>query len=164
MASLGGHNGHMSELKQRLRDDLTASIRSGDSESTGTIRMALTAITKEEVAGKSARELSDDDVIGVLTSEVKRRKEAATAYRDAGRPELADKELAEAQILARYLPEQLTADDVQTLVDQAVAAAVDAGLSGGRAMGAVMKELKPATTGRFDGAELAAMVKQALGM
>lgn len=154
----------MSELKQRLRDDLTTSIRSGDSESTGTIRMALTAITNEEVAGKSARELSDDDVISVLTSEVKRRKEAASAYRDAGRPELADKELAEAQVLARYLPEQLSSGDVQALVDQAVATALDAGLSGGRAMGSVMKELKPATTGRFDGGELAAMVKQALGM
>lgn len=154
----------MSELKAQLRDDLTTAIKAGDTESVGTIRMALTAITKEEVAGKAARELDDDDVIVVLTSEVKRRKEAAVAYRDAQRPELADKELAEAAILGRYLPAQLTTDEVRELVNQAVAGATEQGLAGGRAMGAVMKELKPATTGRYDGAELAAMVKQALGM
>ncbi len=154
----------MSDLKQQLRDDLTTAIKSSDTESVGTIRMALAAISKEEVAGKAARELDDDDVIAVLTSEVKRRKEAAVAFRDAQRPELADKELAEAAVLSRYLPAQLSTDEVRDLVDKAVAGATEQGLVGGRAMGAVMKELKPATTGRFDGAELAAMVKQALGM
>lgn len=151
-------------IKQQLRDDLTAALKAGDQESVGTIRMALAAITKEEVAGKIARELSDDDVVAVLTGEVKRRKEAATAFGDAGRDELAAKELAEADILARYLPEPLTRPEVQHLVDSAVAGAAEAGLAGGRAMGSVMKELKPATTGRFDGAELAAMVKQTLGI
>ena len=154
----------MSDLKQRLRDDLTVAIKSGDSESVGTIRMALAAVSKEEVAGKSARELSDDEVVAVLTSEVKRRKEAAVAYRDAQRPELADKELAEADVLSRYLPEPLTDDEVRRLVDEAVAAADADGLTGGRAMGAVMKQLKPATAGRYDGAELATLVKQSLGM
>ncbi len=154
----------MSDLKQRLRDDLTVAIKSGDSESVGTIRMALAAVSKEEVAGKSARELSDDEVVAVLTSEVKRRKEAAVAYRDAQRPELADKEMAEADVLSRYLPEPLTVDEVNRLVDEAVAAADADGLTGGRAMGAVMKQLKPATAGRYDGAELAALVKQSLGM
>lgn len=154
----------MSDLKQRLRDDLTAALKAGDSQSVGTIRMALAAISKEEVAGKSARELSDDDVIVVLTGEVKRRKEAAAAYRDAGRPELAEQELAEAAVLARYLPDQLSRDEVEQMVQTAVAEAAAAGLTGGRAMGSVMKQLKPATTGRFDGAELAAMVKQSLGM
>lgn len=154
----------MSELKQQLRDDLTTALKSGDTQTVGTIRMALTAITKEEVAGKSARELTDDDVIAVLTSEVKRRKEAAIAYADAQRPELADQELAEAAVLSRYMPAQLSSDEVTALVDQAVADAQEQGLSGGRAMGAVMKSLKPATTGRFDGGELAALVKQALGM
>ena len=154
----------MSDLKQRLRDDLTVAIKSGDSESVGTIRMALAAVSKEEVAGKSARELSDDEVVAVLTSEVKRRKEAAVAYRDAQRPELAEKELAEAEVLGRYLPEPLSADEVRGLVDEAVAAAEAQGMTGGRAMGAVMKQLKPATAGRYDGAELAALVKQSLGM
>ncbi len=154
----------MSDLKQRLRDDLTAALKAGDSQSVGTIRMALAAISKEEVAGKSARELSDDDVIVVLTGEVKRRKEAAAAYQDAGRPELAEQELAEAAVLARYLPDQLSRDEVEQMVQTAVAEAAAAGLTGGRAMGSVMKQLKPATTGRFDGAELAAMVKQSLGM
>lgn len=154
----------MSDLKQQLRGDLTTAIKGGDPQTVGTIRMALAAISKEEVAGKAARELTDDDVIVVLTSEVKRRKEAAVAYRDAGRPELADQEVAEAAILSRYLPAQLTHAEAADLVADAVAGAQAQGLSGGRAMGAVMKELKPATTGRFDGGELAAMVKQALGM
>ena len=150
-------------LKEQVRTDLTAAIKAGDQESVGTIRMALAAITKAEVAGKSARVLSDDEVTAVLSGEVKRRKEAALAYDDAGRPELATKELAEADVLTRYLPEPLTPAQVQDLVTAAVAAATDSGLVGGRAMGAVMKELKPATSGRFDGAELAAMVKQSLG-
>lgn len=154
----------MSDLKQLLRDDLTSAIKSGDTEAVGTIRMALAAISKEEVAGKSARELSDDEVVAVLTGEVKRRKEAAVAYSDAQRPELAEKELAEADVLSRYLPEPLSADEVRRLVDEAVAAAEADGLSGGRAMGAAMKQLKPTTAGRFDGAELAALVKQSLGM
>lgn len=154
----------MSDLKEQLRADLTTALKAGDHDSVGTIRMALAAISKEEVAGKSARELSDDDVVVVLTSEVKRRKEAATAYRDAGRPELADQEMAEADVLARYLPAALTRPEVEQLVADAVAGAEAQGLTGGRAMGAVMKELKPATTGRFDGAELAAIVKQSLGM
>ena len=150
-------------IKEQLRRYLTAAIKAGDQESVGTIRMALAAITKAEVAGKSARVLSDDEVTAVLSGEVKRRKEAALAYDDAGRPELATQELAEADVLARYLPEPLTPAQVQDLVTAAVAAATDSGLVGGRAMGAVMKELKPATSGRFDGAELAAMVKQSLG-
>ncbi|MFN8125028.1 MAG: GatB/YqeY domain-containing protein [Candidatus Nanopelagicales bacterium] len=154
----------MSALKEQLRSDLTAALKSGDADTVGTIRMALAAISKEEVAGKSARELSDDDVVVVLTGEVKRRKEAAAAYRDAQRPELAAQELAEADVLAAYLPAPLSRAEVDELISAAVAGAESQGLSGGRAMGAVMKELKPATTGRFDGAELAALVKQALGM
>lgn len=154
----------MSDLKQRLRDDLTAALKSGDTESVATIRMALAAISKEEVAGKSARDLSDEEVIAVLTSEVKRRKEAAAAYQDAQRPELSAQELREAEILSRYLPDPLTSDEVERLVAEAVTAAAAEGLTGGRAMGAVMKQLKPATAGRVDGSELAALVKQSLGL
>ncbi len=154
----------MSELKQLLRDDLTTALKSGDTQTVATIRMALASISKAEVAGKVARELSDDDVIGVLTSEVKRRKEAAVAYQDADRPELAAQELAEADVLSRYLPAPLTDAEVAELVAQAVAGAESQGLTGGRAMGVVMKELKPATSGRYDGAALATQVKSALGM
>lgn len=156
--------GVMPDLKQQLRDDLTTAMKAGDSQTVDTVRMALAAISREEVAGKAARDLTDDDVIVVLTGEVKRRKEAALAFGDAGRQELADKELAEAAVLTRYLPAPLTTDEVRVLVDSAVSGAAAEGLTGGRAMGAVMKELKPATNGRFDGAELAAMVRQSLGM
>ncbi len=154
----------MTKMKDQLRQDLTAAMKSGDKGTVGTIRMALTSISKAEVAGKSSRELSDDEVIAVLTREAKRRREAAEAFTGAGRPDLADKEEAEAEVLARYLPEPLSADALSAMIAAAVDAAQAQGLSGGRAMGAVMKDLKPRTTGRVDGAALAAQVKTALGL
>jgi uncharacterized protein YqeY len=154
----------MSELKQALRNDLTAALKAGDTQSVATIRMALASVSKAEVAGKVARELSDDEVVGVLTGEVKRRREAAVAYEAADRPELAAQELAEAAVLGRYLPDPLTAAQVAELVAEAVTKAEAQGLAGGRALGVVMKQLKPATSGRYDGTELAALAKSALGM
>src|SRR3954467_6272933 len=97
----------MSDLKDRLRADLTTSIKARDEVRSSTLRMVLSAITNAEVAGKEARELSHDDIVGVLSTEAKKRREAATAFADAGRAELADKETSEAAVIAEYLPEQL---------------------------------------------------------
>jgi uncharacterized protein YqeY len=152
----------MSTLKETLQSDLTSAIRSRDELTSATLRMALTAVTTEEVAGKSARTLSDAEVVGVLTKEAKKRREAATAFTDAARPELAQRELAELDVLARYLPEPLSAQEVSGLVDAAVARLADQGVTGMPAMGRVMKELTAQTAGRFDGGELAAMVRAAL--
>ena len=110
----------MSTLKDRLRTDLTAAMKARDEVRSSTIRMVLTAITNAEVAGKEARELSDDDVIGVLSSEAKKRREAATAFDDGGRAEMADKERAEAAVLAEYLPEGLSDEDVVAIVTAAI--------------------------------------------
>ena len=151
----------MSELKDRLRNDLTASIKGRDALRSSTLRMVLSAITNAEVAGKEARELSDDDVIGVLTSEAKKRREAATAFADAGRTELADKETAEAAVIADYLPEQLDAAAISELVTAAVqqTGAADEGM---RAMGKVMGVLQPQVRGRADGGVVAAEVRRQL--
>jgi uncharacterized protein YqeY len=153
----------MSTLKETLRSDLTTAIRSRDELTSATLRMALTAVSTEEVSGSSARTLSDAEVIGVLTKEAKRRREAATAFTDAARPELAEREIAELGVLSRYLPEPLTTDEVQVMVAAAVARLADQGVTGMPAMGRVMKELTPQTAGRFDGGQLAAMVRGALG-
>jgi uncharacterized protein len=154
----------MADLKDKLRTDLTASIRARDEVRSSTLRMALTAVKNEEVSGKSARELSDDEVVGVLVREAKKRRESAEAYDAADRPELADRERAELVVLDDYLPQQLTEAEVDALVSAAVAKASADGLEGGRAMGAVMKGLNPQVSGRFDGGQVAAKVKAALGM
>jgi uncharacterized protein len=150
----------VSALKDRLRADLTTSIKARDELRSSTLRMVLTAITNAEVAGKQARELSDDDVVGVLSSEAKKRREAATAFADAGRPELADKERAEAAVLADYLPEQLDAAAISALV---AAAIEQTGAEGMRAMGTVMGVLTPQVRGRADGGIVAAEVRRQLG-
>lgn len=156
-------NGSMSELKATLQSDLTAAIRARDEVTSATLRMALAAVTTEEVAGRAARTLTDAEVVGVLTKEAKKRREAAAAFADGGRPELAEREEAELAVLTRYLPEPLSEQEVSVLVASAVAAAAEAGATGMAAMGRVMKELTPQTTGRFDGGRLAAMVRAALG-
>ena len=128
----------MSELKDRLRTDLTASIKARDELRSSTLRMVLTAITNAEVAGKEARELSDDDVLGVLTSEAKKRREAAEAFADAGRTELADKEQAEAAVIADYLPAQLDAERDRRPRHRDDRPARRGAATGMRAMGKVM--------------------------
>ena len=152
----------MSTLKETLQSDLTTAIRGRDELTAATLRMALTAVTNEEVSGKSARTLSDSEVMGVLTKEAKKRREAATAFTDAARPELVERELAELGVLARYLPEPLSTDEVASMVAAAVEQVAAEGVSGMPAMGRVMKELTPQTAGRFDGGQLAAMVRSAL--
>lgn len=150
----------MAALKDRLRSDLTVALKARDSLRAGTIRMVLTAITNAEVAGKEARELSDDDVIGVLTSEAKKRREAAEAFEGAGRTELAQKERDEAAVLADYLPEPLTADEIAELVRAAVE---QTGADSMKQMGQVMGVVTPQTKGRADGGAVAAEVRRQLG-
>jgi uncharacterized protein len=152
----------MAELKDRLRADLTTAMKARDALRTGTLRMVLTSITNAEVGGKEARELTDDDVIAVLTSEAKRRREAAEAFDAGHRPELAEKERDEAAILAEYLPEQLGEDEIREIVTAAIESTGSAG-EGMKAMGAVMGVVQPQVKGRADGKAVAAEVKRQLG-
>jgi len=151
----------VSALKDRLRSDLTASIKARDELRSSTIRMVLSAITNAEVAGKEARELTDDDIVGVLSTEAKKRREASTAFADAGRAELADKERAEAAVIADYLPEQLSAEEIADLVTSVIAQ-TGAGDEGMRAMGRVMGALTPQVKGRAEGGVVAAEVRRQL--
>jgi uncharacterized protein YqeY len=152
----------MSTLKDRLRTDLTAAIKARDEVRSSTIRMVLTAITNAEVAGEEHRDLTDDDVIGVLASEAKKRREAATAFDEGGRAEMADKERAEALVLADYLPAALSDEDVAAIVSAAVEQTGAAG-EGMKAMGKVMGVVQPQVKGRADGAAVAAEVRRQLG-
>lgn len=153
----------MSALKDRLRSDLTTAMKSRDELRSSTLRMLLAAITNAEVAGKEARELSDDDVIGVLSTEAKKRREAASAFADAGRGELADKERAEASVIADYLPEQLDEAAIAEIVTAAIEQTGAAG-EGMRSMGKVMGVVQPQVRGRADGAVVAAEVRRQLGV
>ena len=152
----------MSALKDRLRQDLTVAIKARDDLRSSTLRMVLTAITNAEVAGSEARELTDDDIIGVLSTESKKRREAAQAFADGHRPEMADKERAEAAVIADYLPEQLGEDEIGELVRAAIEQVGGAG-EGMRAMGKVMGVVQPQVKGRADGGAVAAEVRRQLG-
>jgi uncharacterized protein len=149
----------MADLKDRLRGDLTAAMKARDEVRTRTLRMALTSVTKEEVAGSAARELSDDEVMKVLAREAKRRREAAEAFAAAGRADQAAAERAEGVILDGYLPAQLGDDELAALVATAVE---ETGASGMAAMGQVMKAVTPQVTSRADGARVAAEVRRQL--
>ena len=149
----------MSELKDRLRSDLTTAIRGRDEVATATLRMALAAITTEEVAGSDARELSDDEVVRVLARESKKRREAAEAFGSAGREELAERELAEGTVLERYLPTQLDDAAVSAFVAAAIA---ETGASGMQQMGAVMRVAQQKAAGRADGKRLSTEVRRQL--
>ncbi len=150
----------MAALKDRLRGDLTAAMKARDQVRVRTLRMALTSVTREEVAGKSARELSDDEVIQVLTREAKRRREAADAFAAAGREEQAAAELAEGAVLDAYLPAQLSDGELGALV---AAAIEETGADSPRSLGQVMKVLSPQVAGRAEGARVAAEVRRQLG-
>jgi uncharacterized protein len=152
----------MSELKDRLRSDLTSAMKARDELRSGTLRMVLTAVTNAEVAGKQARELSDDEVVGVLTSESKKRREAAEAFEGAGRSASAERERAEAAVIAAYLPPQLDAAEITALVAQAIDQ-TGAASEGMRAMGKVMGVVQPQVRGRADGGVVAAEVRRQLG-
>ncbi len=149
----------MPELKERLRADLTTAMKARDEVRTRTLRMALTSVSNEEVAGKAARELSDDEVLKILAREAKRRREAATAFEDAGRDEQAAAERAENAILADYLPAQLDDGELTSLVAAAIA---ETGAAGMPAMGQVMKAVTPQVAGRAEGSRVAAEVRRQL--
>jgi len=150
-----------STLKERLRSDLTTAIKDRDKVRSGTIRMVLTAITEAEVAGSTAIELSDQQVLDVVIREAKKRREAEEAYANAGRTELANKEHAESEVLADYLPQQLTSSEISTIVTDAITSTGAAEL-GMRGMGKVMAQVTPQTKGRADGSLVAAEVKRQL--
>lgn len=150
------------ELKDRLQADLTEAIRGRDELRAATLRMALTAIKSAEVAGSSARTLSDDEVLAVLRTEAKKRREAAEAFAGAGRADRAERERAEEQVLEGYLPAQMSDDELSALVADAVAAATARGTTGMSAMGQVMGAVRPKVGQRADGARVAAEVRRQL--
>ncbi len=149
----------MAALKDRLRSDLTAAMKARDEVTVRTLRMALTSVTKEEVAGATARELSDDEILTVLTREAKRRREAADAFAAAGRDEQAEAERAEGAVLDAYLPAQLSDAELGELVTAAIE---ETGASAPRDMGQVMKVLTPQVAGRAQGGRVAAEVRRRL--
>jgi uncharacterized protein YqeY len=149
----------VNELKERLRTDLSAAMRARDQVRLRTLRMALTSITNEEVSGDAARELSDEEVLKVLIREAKKRREAAEAFESAGRADQAAAERAEGDVLAGYLPAQLTDEELSGLVSAAIAETGAAGMPG---MGKVMKVVTPQVAGRADGARVAAEVRRQL--
>ena len=146
-------------LKEKLQSDLTDAIRARDEVKSGTVRMLLAAITTEEVAGKAARVLYDAELITVLSREAKNRREAGEAYTQAKRDDLANKEKAEAAVIALYLPEQLSEDQLKQMITEAIAKTNAAGPAG---MGLVMKELQPKIAGKADGGLVSTLVKAAL--
>lgn len=149
-------------LKDTLQSDLTAAMRARDGLRSATLRMALTAIRSEEVAGTSARQLSDTEVLAVLTREAKKRREAATAFADGGRPEMAQRECDELAVVESYLPAQLPDDELAALIGEQVDAARARGASGMPAMGQVMKAVQVQVAGRADGGRVAAEVRRQL--
>ena len=146
-------------LKEKLQSDLTDAIRARDEVKSGTVRMLLAAITTEEVAGKAARVLNDAEIITVLSREAKKRREAVEAYTQAKRDDLANKEKAEAAVIALYLPEQLSEDQIKQMITEAISKTNAAGPAG---MGLVMKELQPKIAGKADGGLVSTLVKAAL--
>jgi len=146
-------------LKEKLQADLTDSIRSRNEVVSGTVRMLLAAITNEEVAGKAAKVLTDAEIITVLSREAKKRREAVEAYTQAKRDDLAGKEKAEAAVIANYLPEQLSEDEIKKLIADAIAETDAKGPAG---MGLVMKVLQPKIAGKADGGVVSGLVKAAL--
>lgn len=146
-------------IKEQLRLDLTEAIRGRNEVVSGTIRMVLSAITNEEVSGKEARVLSDDEVITVLSREAKKRREASEAFDAAGRADKAALEKAEGEVIAKYLPAQLTSDDIKTMIANAIAST---GAAGPSDMGKVMGAIKPLIAGKADGSVVSTLVKEAL--
>jgi hypothetical protein len=149
----------MAGLKDRLRADLTSAMKARDEVRTRTLRMALTSVSNEEVAGRSARDLSDDEVLKLLAREAKRRREAAEAFAKAGREDQAAAERAEDEVLAAYLPKQLDDAELATIVAEVIG---ETGASGMGAMGQVMKVVTPRVAGRAEGGRVAAEVRRAL--
>ena len=146
-------------LKEILKSDLTEAIRSRDELKSGTIRMVLTSITNEEVAGKTARILTEPEIITVLSREAKKRREAAEAFIDGGRPDRAEREKLEGEFIITYLPAQLSQDEIKAMIAQAI---TESGAAGPAGMGLVMKIISPKIAGKADGGLVSTLVKAAL--
>jgi uncharacterized protein YqeY len=146
-------------LKETLKSDLTEAIRSSNKVVSGTIRMVLTAITNEEVSGKEARVLTEDEIITVLSREAKKRREAAEEFAKANRPDKSAEEKAEGEVIANYLPAQLSEDDVKKMIAAAIAST---GAAGPADMGKVMGAIKGQIAGRADGSLVSSLVKATL--
>ena len=146
-------------IKEQLRLDLTEAIRSRDELTSGTIRMVLSALTNEEVSGKEARVLTDDEVITVLSREAKKRREASEAFETAGRADKAALEKAEGEVIAKYLPAQLSIADIKKMIADAI---TSTGAAGPADMGKVMGAVKPLIAGKADGSVVSTLVKEAL--
>lgn len=153
----------MTSLKDQLKADLTASMKARQEITTSTLRMVLTAVMNAEVAGDVVKVLSDDQVLDILRAEVKKRNESAEIYANANRAEAAQKERAEAAIIERYLPAAMTDDELGKIVAEEVASAIANGVTGGKAMGAVVKAVRARAGASADGAKIATLVKAALG-
>ncbi|MQA05773.1 MAG: GatB/YqeY domain-containing protein [Streptosporangiales bacterium] len=149
----------MASLKEQLQQDLTAAIKARDEVSRSTIRMALTAVNTEEVAGAASRSLTDDEVLAVLAAEAKRRRESADVYTQNGRVELAERELVELEVLERYLPKQLGDDELGAVIDEVIA---ETGADSPKQMGAVMKAVLAKVGNQADGKRVSALVKAKL--
>jgi uncharacterized protein YqeY len=151
-------------LKERLRADLTASMKARDETRKSTLRMVLSAITNEEVSGDTARELTDPEVVTVLAREVKKRKESAEAFAAAGRAELAEREEAESAVISEYMPQQLTDEELDEIIGAAI---FDVQTATGqpptmKQMGQVIKAAQAEAAGRADGKRISTAVKAAL--
>ena len=146
-------------LKEKLQNDLTTAMRARDEIRSSTLRMILTSIKNEEVSGKEARELSDSEIITVLSREAKKRREAAEAFDQASAKDRADQERAEGVVIAEYLPKQLSEDEIKSMIAAAIA---ETGANSPAQMGLVMKSLQPKIAGKADGATVSSLVKAAL--
>lgn len=153
----------MAGLKDRIREDLTSAMRARDEVAKATLRSVLTSISKAEVSGKTQTTLTDDQVIGVIRSEIAKRTEAAEIYGKAGRDELAEREEAETRVLLPYLPPELGEDELAAIVAEELAKARGAGIEGPRAMGAVIKAVRERVGAQAEGSRIASAVKSALG-
>ena len=146
-------------LAERIRADLTAAMKRRDELATSALRMALAGIKEAAVSGKEARDLDDDEIVKVLTKQVKKREEAAEAFRNADRADRADRELAEAEVLSAYLPAALTPDELEAIITETLA---EGGFSGMAAMGPAMKAVTAKVAGRADGKTVSALVRERL--
>ena len=153
----------MTTLLERLQLDLTSAIKAGDDVAKSTLRMAIAAVKNAAVAGDEAVTLTDDQIVGVLQAEAKKRSEAADIYKGAGRGEAEAHERAELAILEKYLPARMSDAELQSIIAAEVAAAAAAGATGPKAMGQVVKAVRAKVGSAADGSQIAALVKAALG-
>jgi len=167
MRARGGsawHDGHMTSLLDQLQHDLSAAMKAGNDAEKSTLRMAIAAVRNAAVAGDQAVTLTNDQVVAVLQAEAKKRTEAADIYKEAGRSAAEAVERAEFSILERYLPAQISTEELQKIISAEVAVAAAGGATGARAMGQVVKAVRAKTGPGADGATIAALVKTALGV